>query len=1055
MKRRIAEPRKARPGYLVLVLLAVGLAGCQPGHYRRQADADAYHLIEEKAQDPRWALTDYAVTPDPRSRIFDPFDPDHEPMPPDDPESHRLMHEVDGKKGFKHWHDNGDTPAVDNPDWLALLPLNEDGVLVLDAERAAELARRHSREYQRYLQQLYLSALDVSYERFRFDSLFFGGYQTEYRSDGALRNSDGSRSYLTAATFPTSRGIRMEKLGTTGTELVVGFANSLVWQFSGSDSYSATSVLDFSLVQPLLRFAGRARVLEGLTQSERTLLSNVRQMERYRHGFYLEIMTGVDAGGGPTSNGGGVDSSLLQGLSGTGAGGFMGLLQTQQEILNQRFNLYALRSNYFRLNSTLQDLLSRVGNVAARAGEGGGSNSQGIVGQRLQVAQARQAILNAESRLNDVEVAYQRRLDDYKMSLGLPPTLCVKIEDRMLEPLNLIDRGIVDLQERVSATQVKIGEDLADVQSLLVDREIPAAERNERVAKSLRAVRAELDSVTDLRRRLIEAGEAPYQRLHADGSRLLRGLEAGLQTAIREEADSPADRDALQQDLQLLQEVRQQLRMTADGSAEDSDWLTQVRGFMKFNLLEDLLQDLGRVQEELAAQERSADVSWMKGDPNPLTRSFFRRHRDVLAARDTQQVTLLLDASRREYEQICAQNPWLVELRRWRQLPYDAEVTISAGNRARVTRLERRASQFVDIFLDSLARLDISGTPDGLLANIQQYQATLGSLADSVPSLTPEEVLAKYRLDVNPAIPQELVDLSNNVLEISLVQARTRAENVSIQDSAIDLHPQAALEIARENRLDWMNERARLVDQWRLIRYYANDLRSGLDVEFSGDMRTTDDNPLKFDSRTGELRAALKFDAPLTRLAERNTYRQALIDYQRARMDYYEAEDLIARDLRDVIRRLQLAQRNIEIRREAVWAAAVQIELNQEIRNLGQASSQASGPTATRDAVSALTDLLTAQNEFLNIWVNYEVLRRTLDFGLGTMQLDATGMWIDPGAINPEHGYPGIGPSADCWPGPLVPPRGELAAVNPEPMVGLHGEVLPAPPPAAEENVRD
>ena len=451
MKRRIAEPRRDRPGYLVLVLLAAGLAGCQPGHYRRQADADAYHLIEEKAQDPRWALTDYAVTPDPRSRIFDPFDPDHEPMPPDDPESHRLMHEVDGKKGFKHWHDNGDTPAVDNPDWLALLPLNEDGVLVLDAERAAELARRHSREYQRYLQQLYLSALDVSYERFRFDSLFFGGYQTEYRSDGALRNSDGSRSYLTAATFPTSRGIRMEKLGTTGTELVVGFANSLVWQFSGSDSYSATSVLDFSLVQPLLRFAGRARVLEGLTQSERTLLSNVRQMERYRHGFYLEIMTGVDAGGGPTSNGGGVDSSLLQGLSGTGAGGFMGLLQTQQEILNQRFNLYALRSNYFRLNSTLQDLLSRVGNVAARAGEGGGSNSQGIVGQRLQVAQARQAILNAESRLNDVEVAYQRRLDDYKMSLGLPPTLCVKIEDRMLEPLNLIDRGIVDLQERVSA----------------------------------------------------------------------------------------------------------------------------------------------------------------------------------------------------------------------------------------------------------------------------------------------------------------------------------------------------------------------------------------------------------------------------------------------------------------------------------------------------------------------------------------------------------------------------------------------------------------------------
>jgi hypothetical protein len=1044
MNHRIAAPRKAGLAFLIL---AVGLAGCQPGYYRRQADAEAYCLIEEKTQDPRWALTDYDITPDPRSRIFDPFDPDHEPMPPDDPESHRLMHQVDGKKGFKHWHDNGDTAFVENPEWLALLPLNEEGALVLNAEQAVDLARLHSRDYQRNLQELYLSALEVSFQRFRFDAQFFGGYQTEYRADGPLRSPAGSQSILTAATFPSSRGIRMEKLGTTGTELVVGFANSFVWQFSGSDSYSASSVLDFSLIQPLLRFAGRARVMEGLTQSERTLLSNVRQMERYRHGFYLEIMTGVDAGTGPSPIGGGIDSSLLQGFSGVGASGFMGLLQTQQEILNQRFNLYALRSNHFRLNATLQDLLSRAGNLAARQGEGGGSNSEGIVRQRLQVAQARQAILNAESRLNDAEVAYQRRLDEYKMSLGLPPTLCVKIEDRMLEPLNLIDRGIVDLQERVSATQVRVGEDLANVQSLLLDRTVDDAERNERVAKALRAVRAELDQVTDLRRRLIEADDAPYRRLHADGRKLLQGLETSLQAAIREAADDPADRDALRQDLRLLQDIRQQLRMAAGDEAAEGDWLSHVREFMNFNLLEDLLHDLDRVNDELKAEERTVDVSWMKGDPNPLTRSFYRRHRDVMAARDTPQVARLAETARREYERIRAQHPWLSELSRWRQLPYEAEVTISGGNRARATRLQRRVSQFVDIFLDSLARLDVSDTHDGLLANIQQYQTTLDSLAQSVATLTPDEVLAQYRLDVNPAIPQELVDLANNVLEISLVQSRTRAENVSIRETAIDLHPQAAVEIARQNRLDWMNERARLVDRWRLIRFYANDLRSDLDVEFSGDMTTRDDNPFKFDSRTGQLRAGLKFDSPLTRLSERNTYRQALIDYQQARMDYFEAEDQIAKDLRDVIRRLQLAQRNLEIRREAVWAAAVQIELNQEIRNLGQASSQASGPTATRDAVSALSDLLTAQNEFLNIWVTYEVLRRTLDFGLGTMQLDAAGMWIDPGAINPERGYPGIGTSTDCWPGPLVMPGGESTHGDP----GRFGtEAEEVPPPAGE-----
>ncbi len=297
MNERIAGPPETRFRGAVWFMVLTGVlvvAGCRPSYYRRQADEEAYRLIDEKARDPRWALTDYGIQPDSSSRIFDPFDPDHEPMPPDDPESHRFMHVVDGKKGFKHWHDNGDTPYVENPDWPSCLPLDEQGVLVLDAERAAQLARLHSREFQRNLQQLYLSALDVSFERFRFDSLFFGGYHVDYAADGPLYNPPDSSSVLTVG-IPSSNRLRMEKLSTTGAELVVGFANSLVWQFSGPDSYSANSVLDFTLIQPLLRLGGRARVMERLTLAERTLLSNVRQMERYRHGFYLEIMTGVDS----------------------------------------------------------------------------------------------------------------------------------------------------------------------------------------------------------------------------------------------------------------------------------------------------------------------------------------------------------------------------------------------------------------------------------------------------------------------------------------------------------------------------------------------------------------------------------------------------------------------------------------------------------------------------------------------------------------------------------------------------------------------------------------
>ena len=83
-----------------------------------------------------------------------------------------------------------------------------------------------------------------------------------------------------------------------GAELVVGLANSLVWQFAGPDQYTANTLLNFSLMQPLLRAAGRKVVLERLTEAERIMLANVRQMEQYRRGFYLAVVAGQESRSG-------------------------------------------------------------------------------------------------------------------------------------------------------------------------------------------------------------------------------------------------------------------------------------------------------------------------------------------------------------------------------------------------------------------------------------------------------------------------------------------------------------------------------------------------------------------------------------------------------------------------------------------------------------------------------------------------------------------------------------------------------------------------------------
>ncbi len=74
--------------------------------------------------------------------------------------------------------------------------------------------------------------------------------------------------------------------------------------------------------------------------------------------------------------------------------------------------------------------------------------------------------------------------------------------------------------------------------------------------------------------------------------------------------------------------------------------------------------------------------------------------------------------------------------------------------------------------------------------------------------------------------------LSSITQELSLIQARARLESITLPK--INLDPRRAMDIARANRLDWMNNRMGVVDTWRLIYYNANQLKSGLSLSFNG-----------------------------------------------------------------------------------------------------------------------------------------------------------------------------------------------------------------------------
>lgn len=812
------------------VAVGVGLAasGCHRGHYREQADVAAYAAVEGATANPQYQLAGYGIGVDPRSRLYDPTDPDCPPMPPDDPDSHRLMECVDGHRGWKHWERNGNLADVEVSDYRAWLPYDDEGRVKVDLGGVVELARLHSRDYQSQLETLYLSALDVTAERFRFQSQFFGGNLTEFSRVGSIRNGGDDSTTISSGT-----GLRMRRITTTGGTFVAGMANSIVWQLAGPDTNSYSSLLNFAISQPLLQFAGRPRVMETLTRSERNLLANVRQYDRFRQGFYLDVATGSGGGGGLTRAGGLFGGSGLSGFTGVGfggfggvgavgvtssggfaggggvgangAGGFLGFLQQQQFIRNQRTRIAALRDTWLQLDAAFD---------------------AGRLENRFQVDFARQAYYSGQSELLNVVAAYESALDLFKIRIGLPPDIPFELKDPFFDQFNLIDSELTQLQNEV-------------------------AERFEALAAARADGRgvASVKVVPDLSSRLLQM------------------------------------KDVLTNDLQIVETNLPQRR---------------------------------RILEELSQRTEL--------------------HENNFDSRAISPAAL------------------------------DDRVSLLRTDRVR-------------------------------LANEVTEQAALVEQLLRDADLEPVERIRAER--------ETLSRVSASLLEVSLWQARTRLHAVTLV--SVRVTPETAFQVALARRPDWMNAKASLVDTWRLIEFNANALKSNLSVNVTGDVGTKGNNPLNFDDANGTLRAGVQFDAPLTRLIERNQYRQSLIDYQQARRSLMAQRDEIHRGLRARLRQIHLDQFNLELRRLAVDVAITQTDIArlklaepEKPVGDGKAAAPSASPTVARDLVDALLNLQQSQATFISVWGDYEIQRRLLDFDLGTMSLDERGLWTDPGSVTDE-----------------------------------------------------
>jgi len=391
----VRQPRRVvSAGALAILLL---LAGCTRRYYRNFADADVYRIEDERQFDWRWTVPPRPVEAQPNSRIGDKHDPDREPIPPDDPAARPFQVSAGRPFEFHGWKKRGTAP-VEDLTWLSCLPRGSDGAVLLGSASAMQIALANSRDYQTNVENVYLQALSLTLSRFSFFPQLFSTQTTQYRHFGANKN-DSNQLQLFAQNS-------LNWTFYSGANLLVNFANSLIFEYNGRGFQAVNSGLAVSLTQPLLRGAWARNVTQPLSLVERQTLYTVRDFASYRRTFYVTVV-----------------SNYLQ------------LLTQVQQIRNQQNNVQALKRSLDEYEALVQANISSP----------------------LERDTIANQYLNARQLLLGQEAQFQTALDLYRVQLlGLPADFPLKIDETLLTQFELNDPRLDTLRRENDALYLSL-----------------------------------------------------------------------------------------------------------------------------------------------------------------------------------------------------------------------------------------------------------------------------------------------------------------------------------------------------------------------------------------------------------------------------------------------------------------------------------------------------------------------------------------------------------------------------------------------------------------------
>jgi outer membrane protein TolC len=204
---------------------------------------------------------------------------------------------------------------------------------------------------------------------------------------------------------------------------------------------------------------------------------------------------------------------------------------------------------------------------------------------------------------------------------------------------------------------------------------------------------------------------------------------------------------------------------------------------------------------------------------------------------------------------------------------------------------------------------------------------------------------------------EESVDLFKLVLGMP-VEQELEIVPVALEVPVPKINSEQAMALAERYRLDLQTARDQIDDAHRQIGVAENGLLPDLNLNASTSVGNRFGTPAKsLDSRTLAYNAGITLNFPVDRLAQRNVYRTALINFAQAQRSLVDQTESVKSAVRDNLRLIQAAELNLEIQRRGIDLAQRRLEYATELLRLGQQSS-------SRDQVEAQQSLLSAQDGF-------------------------------------------------------------------------------------------